>query len=171
MRALQAIGDDLEALDALLGAVGGDVTEADARAAVDAWFAELGPESTEAVDRAVAWMRDLEVRAAAKRAAVLEYEQNARAEERRAEMVKGRLLDFVKRRGGRFRTTLHPLRIQRNSTRALTLLVDPEALPEEFRDEETVYTARKDEIRKQLEAGAELPFAVLEEPGFHLRIG
>lgn len=169
MRNLQAIGDDLEALDARLSKAGGDVdAEREAGEALGAWFDALTAESWGAVDRVVAWINDLEVRAAAKRAEVARLERDARAEEERAAAVKRKLLEFVKRRGGRFTTPLHPLRIQKNSNPALTLLVEPEDLPDEYREEETVYTPRNDLIRKQLAAGADLPFAVLEY-GEHLR--
>jgi hypothetical protein len=173
VRNLQAIGDDLEALDARLSEAGGDVdAEREAGEALGAWFDALTAESWGAVDRVVAWLQDLEVRSKAKRAKAAELERAARGDEARAERVRGKLLEFVRRRGGRFTTPHWPLRVQgKGGVPALTLLVEPEALPDEFRDESTVYTPRKDEIRKRLEAGEDLPFAVLEERGVQLRIG
>jgi hypothetical protein len=173
MRNLQAIGDDLEALDVRLSEAGGDIdAEREAGEALGAWFDALTTESWGAVDRAVVWLKDLEVRAAAKRAEVASLTRAAQADEERADRVRARLLEFVRRRGGRFTTPLRTLRAQGNGgVRPLTLLVEAEDLPEEFCDVCTVYAPRKDEIRRRLEAGEDLPFAVLEERGVQLRIG
>lgn len=47
---------------------------------------------------------------------------------------------------------------------------NPSKLPEEYRVEETVYSANQDEIRKALDEGKELPFVKYGERGSHLNI-
>lgn len=99
MRTLNEIGADLEALDALLSDVGGDVTEEAAAEAVDAWLAELKTERNAKLDRFAAYMADLTARAAAKKTEAARLTARASAEENRVKFLKARLLYFMQRHG------------------------------------------------------------------------
>jgi hypothetical protein len=61
-RTLFTISADLLALADLLAETGGDITEADADAAITAWFAELGTDRDTKIDHYCALIRELEAR-------------------------------------------------------------------------------------------------------------
>lgn len=171
-RNLLAIGDDLEALDALLEEMGGDVSEAEAEAAFDRWFAELGEERDAKLDRYAYYIADLEGRADTKRAMIEHLADRVRIEEGRAKWLKAKLFAFLKSRGQKkTETQLHTFTICNNGgVVPVKVLVDPEQLPAEFRKEKVTYSANTDLIRERLLAGEKLEFASLGDRGQRLAI-
>jgi hypothetical protein len=171
-RALWTIGDDLEALDALLSEVGGDVTEEAAEAAVEAWFAELREEESAKLDRYGRFLASLDTRAKLLRDEVRRCEAAARAEENKSKRLRDRLLAYLQASGETSRTsTLYRFTVARAGGAAgLDVDVPVEQLPERFRETVTTYKARSDAIRAALAAGEALPFARLRERGVYLKI-
>lgn len=178
MRTLNEIGADLESLDALLAEVGGDVTEEAAEAAVDAWLSELGHERDAKLDRYAAYIADLKARSDAKKAEAKRLTDRAKVEDNRVEMLKTRLLWFFQAQGlKKVETNLHAFTVANNGGKVpISLLVDPEALPYEYREHVVSYRAKTDEIRAKLEAGEQVvdatgqPVAILGQRGQSLRI-
>lgn len=169
-RTLGDIGADLEALDALLEELEGDVTGAEDTVTV--WFAELGADRDEKLDRYARYIADLEAGAAAKKAEENRLHARRQTEERRAKWLKGRLFEFLSRTPGRrIDTGIHKFGIVRNGGRpGLDLLVPPEELPAAYRREQTTVSPDQDAIRAALDAGEELPFVRLRDVGERLTI-
>jgi hypothetical protein len=178
MRTLHAIGEDLEALDAVLAEMGGDVSDAEAETAVDAWLAELGQERDAKLDRYAAYIADLEARAKVKREEAKRLAERSAAEEARVKMLKTRLMWFFAEHGLRkLDTPLCSFTVCANGgSLPVRLLVDAAALPAGYRDEVVTWRPRTDDLRAALESGSEIvddagnPVAELGERGTHLRI-
>lgn len=166
------IRDDLNALADLLAEVGGDVTEADAEAAIDAWLAETEGATKAKLDSYAALIREVETRAAGRKAEAERLAALAKADSGTVDRLKARLLWFMqdqqldKVETERFRLTV----CANGGKPPVRLLVPPETLPAEYRREKVIVSADTDTIREALEKGADLPFASLGERGVHLRI-
>lgn len=139
---LTTIEQDLDALDALLAELGGDISEADAEAAIDAWFSELGEARDAKLNGYARRIQALEWAAEAKKAEAARLAAARKRDESNADWLKRRLLSFVQTRGApikgrathqvetdlfRFTETLN------GGKRPITYLVDPLDLPEELR--------------------------------------
>lgn len=167
---LYAIGEDLEALRALLEETGGDVTDADAEAAIDAWLAEGETAMREKLDAYGSLIREFETRAAGRKAEADRLASLATVDTNAAKRMKDRLRWFFEAQGvekletERFRFTL----ANNGGKVPVSVLLPPEALPEWC--QRVSVAADVDAIRAKLEAGEALDFAALGERGRHLRI-
>jgi hypothetical protein len=167
---LYTIREDLDALHDLLYEAGGDVSEADAEAAVDAWLRETDTAMREKLDAYAALMREIESRAVARKEEVRRLAALAKSDDAAAERLKARLLWFFQDQGlERLETERFRFTVARNGGKApVQVYCDPEELPEPYR----VVSVRPDleAIRARLEAGETLEFAALGERGVNLRI-
>jgi hypothetical protein len=167
---LYQIGADLDALEALLFDVGGDVSEDEASEAIDAWLAESQDALKEKLDSYGALIREFESRAAARKAEADRLMVLATVDANAVKRLKDRLRWFFEARGidkvesARFRFTL-----ANNGGKApVDVLLPAEALPEWC--QRVSVSADVDAIRAKLEAGEALEFAALRERGKHLRV-
>ncbi len=169
-RTLFAISEDLQALYDRLEALGGDVTDPEVEATLDAWFEDLIEERDVKLDNYAALIRELEARAAARREEARRLTDRARRDEDQAAYLKNRLVLFFQQHGLKsVETRRYRLTVARRGGRApVDLHVDPEALPEPFR--RVKVSADLDAIREALERGETLEFAELGERGYSLRI-
>jgi hypothetical protein len=153
---LYEISGDLAALEDLLTEVGGELPDEVAEAAIDAWLEETGTATREKVDNYCGLIRELESRAAARKA--------------EAKRLKSRLLWFFEAHQlktletARFRVTA----AQNGGLAPLIISVPLEEVPDEFI--EFVRKPMNPMIRELLEAGERLPFAELGERGKSIRI-
>lgn len=171
-RTLLMIEADEFALGALLCDVGGDVSDEEVAAAVDAWFAELGQERERKLDGYGEFIYEMELRVKAKKERAAQLTARAKTEEARVRYMKDRVLSYLLERGERkVAGPLHTFSVQANGgVTPLVLTVEPENLPSKWRDVVVTYQARTDEIRRALESGDVLPFATIGQRGVHLRI-
>lgn len=172
MSTLFEIRDDLNALAAVLAECGGDVSEADAEAAIDAWLLETEGAMKDKLDGYGALIREVDARSAARKAEAQRLAALAGSDAATVERLKARLLWFLTDQGlekvetARFRFSV----VNNGGKVPLRLLVPPENLPGEYQIEKVSVTADNEAIREALEAGTVLEFAQLGERGKGLRI-
>ncbi|HET7322689.1 MAG TPA: siphovirus Gp157 family protein [Longimicrobiaceae bacterium] len=139
---LITIEQDLDALDALLAELGGEISEEEAEAAIDAWFSELGEARDAKLDGYARRIQALDIAASAKKEEIARLAAGRKRDETNADWMKRRLLDYVQRRGAEIKgkttrqieTTLFRfVETLNGGKRALTYLVPPSALPETIR--------------------------------------
>ncbi len=172
MKSLFDLTSDVLELEALLAEVGGDVTDADAEAAIDAYTAQLEEDLHRKLDGYVTLIAEFDARAEARAKEAERVRHLAQLDEKNAERLRAGLKQFFVRTGrekvetARFRVSL----VNAGGKVPLKLHCPPESLPEEFRKEVTTFRADQDAIRAALEAGTPLVFAELGERGKVLRI-
>lgn len=139
---LDAIEQDLEALDAILADLGGDITDEEVEAAIERWFEELGEARDAKLNGYARRIQALETHAEAKKAEERRLAQQRKQDESNADWLKRRLLGYVQRRGApikgkdtrQLETTLFRFTETKNGgAQKLTYLVAPIDLPEELR--------------------------------------
>ena len=160
---LMGISAGLSALEELLLEAGGDVSDPEADAAVDAWFAELGGARDQKVDDYCSLYEKLKRRGERRK-------RLAESDAKAAARLKERLQYFFEVQGiSKLETDSYRLSIANNGG-LLPLLVDraPEALPAEF--QKITVAADNEAIRRALESGEPIDFAHFGERGRHLRI-
>lgn len=141
---LHVIEEDLDALDAILADLGGDVSEEEAEAAVNAWFAELGDARDAKLNGYARRIQALESHAEAKKAEIARLAAQRKQDESAADWMKRRLLSFVRERGTPIKgkptrmveTSLFKFTETMNGGKEkLTYLTDPLELPAELRQD------------------------------------
>lgn len=169
---LYEIREDLTALHDLLAEVGGDITESDAEAAIDAWLSETGEAVRVKLDGYAALLRELEARSEARRTEAARLLALAATDDNAAKRLEDRLLWFLRDQElQKVETARFRISVSRNGGKTpVTLAVAPDELPDAWRTQVTTYRAETDRIRAALERGESLPFASLGERGHHLRI-
>lgn len=170
MSTLYEIRDDLEALEALLYEVGGDVTDEAADAAITAWLEETGEALKSKLDGYAALIREAEARAASRKAEAARLTALSRADESVAKRLKERLYWFFGDRGiERFETERFRFTVQKNGGKPPVILHVPvEALPA-WAQRVTV-APDMEAIRGEIEERGSVEFAEIGTPGKHLRI-
>lgn len=169
---LYAIGAELDALEDLLTEVGGDVTDADAEAAIDQWLAESKDALRTKLDSYGALIREFEGRAALRKAEADRLRALAATDENNVRRMKDRLRWFfeahemTKVETARFKFTLS----NNGGATPVEVRVPAETLPDWCRVETLSYRADLDAIRRRLEAGEALEFAALGARGKHVRM-
>lgn len=172
MATLMEIGEDMKAVAALLEEAGGDVSEADAEAAIDRWLQESRDSLHDKLDGYGAIMREMENRAAFRRAEAGRLLALATVGENNVKRMKDRLRRFFEAQGitkveaPRFRFSL----VTNGGAAPLHVLVPPETLPEAYRVERVTYSADSAAIRAALEKGEDLDFALIGERGKHVSV-
>lgn len=173
-RTLFEIGAELQAPDALLDDLGGDVSDPEVGAAVDLWNASLVADEDHKLEAWVGYVRQLEMEAAVAREEAERFSAKARSRESRIDWLKGAMKKHLELTGRTKATTVagRTIAVQKNGGKAplawTTASVSPDIVGEEF-----VRVSREvdtDKVRAELEVGRQLPFAKLEERGTHLRI-
>ncbi len=168
------IGDDLEALAALLEECEGDISRAgEMEAAVTAWIEELERDQGQKLDGYRHLLRKWESEIAVAKAMQEQYAAEARTRENRVRYMKDRIKQFMERTGQKKIATpqLGELRIQANGGKLPIVPegwagIDPKSIPVGFRKE----VVDTEAVRAALEAGSKLEFAALGERGTHLRL-
>jgi hypothetical protein len=167
---LYEIKDDLDALAALLYEVGGDITEDEACAAIDAWLRETNEALRGKLDRYAALIREKESLAETRKEEGKRLLSLASSDEAMVTRLKARLQWFFEDQGidkletDRFRFTL----ANNGGKVPIQLLVPPDQLPEWAR--RVVVTPDMEAIRGEIEAAGSCEFASVGERGRHLRI-
>lgn len=170
MSTLYDIRADLEALEALLYEVGGDVTDEAADAAITAWLEETGEALSKKLDGYAALIRETEIRAASRKAEASRLSDLARADDAAVKRLKDRLRWFFEDRGiqkmetERFRFTL----ATNGGKPPVILKVPVECLPEWAK--RVTFAPDLEAIRGEIEKGGTVEFAEIGTPGTHLRI-
>lgn len=165
MPTLLDIGNDLMRLNGLLDASDGEIT-AEVSAEIDAALSDLGDKA----DGYAGLIRERELRADARESESKRMALLCTTDRNTAKALRDRLKFVMENTGQRkIETQRFKLSICNNGGKVpLDIHDPPEKLPEEYRKIE--YKADTDAIRKALEAGQELPFAVLGTRGTNLRI-
>lgn len=146
---LYELTDELLTLDALLEETEGELTPE-----LEEWWNEYDTKSREKVDRICGFYRDLEARAAAKKAEAKELARKAGVEERKAERVKGLLDTAMTRLGTReLQGMIHKARRQKHGgKRAFSIVLPADQLPDAYRRAVTTYVPLTDALREIAES-------------------
>ena len=173
MKTLLAISDDLQALHDLISeatdATGGELSP-DVEAALDSWFAELEGARDAKLDSYVSLIREMQLRAAARREEAERLQMRVAADEAGVRRLKERLKLFLESQGARrvetsrFRVTV----CQNGGLQPLEVAVPPEMLATEYQRVRVEVDGER--LRKDLEAGKVVEGARLLPRGSHLRI-
>ena len=170
-RRLYDITEDLRALEDLLVETGGDISDPEVASAVDAWFSELQTDLEGKVDGYAALIRMMETRAEVRKTEAKRMADLQRADENAAHRLKSRLQEHLDVLGiARVDTPHFTVSVQNAGGKVKLDVHDEEAVPQEFQRERTIIELDKEAIREALEAGREVPGAVLMERGRVLRI-
>lgn len=163
------ISADMQALDDLLAEVGGDVSDPNVAAAVEAWMAELDVNFAGKVDNYAALITSIRARADVRRAESERLAKRAEIDEASADWLAARLLQALEARGTRkVETDRYAVSVVGNGGKA-PLILTGDVPPEWCKFIEKIEVNR-DKIRASLEAGEALPFASLGERGRRLAI-
>lgn len=170
MSTLYAIKADLDALKDLLYEVGGDVTDADADAAITAWLHETDEALRSKLDRYAALIRELESSATSRKVESDRLASLATTDLNTVKRLKDRLQEFFEAEGmDRYETLRFKFTLAGNGGKApVHVLVPPEALPEWAR--RVTVSPDVEAIRNRIDAGEAVDFAQLGERGKHLRV-
>ena len=168
MRLFQ-ITDDLAALDDLLAECGGDITNPDVAATVDAWLAELDQNLSGKVDNYAALITEIRNRAETRKAEAERLANRARIDENAADWLATVLKAALEARGvKKLETDRYTVSIVGNGGKQ-PLVLTGDVPPEWCKFVEKIEVNR-DKIRASLEAGETLPFATLGDRGRRLSI-
>lgn len=148
MSTLYEITGELLGLEALFEAKGGELTDEELAA-----YLKLEEDFTEKVDRTIAFIREVEARAAARAEEARRLSELARSDQNLAERLKAYIMAAMKARGvskletPRFRVSVR----MAGGKQPITLKVTPDELPERF--QRIVVHPDMEAIRQALEAG------------------
>lgn len=144
-------------------------SDEDANRILESWFDEHHAELKNKADGYAAIVREFEYRAEARDAEAKRLADSARAMKNRSRNLKYRFLGAMQFLGmDRLDTDINTFRICANGGKQPLDIHDPQRIPEEFIRH--VPEIDRDKIRETLEAGKEVPGAILQERGQHLRI-
>lgn len=173
-RTLYDIEQDFLALEEILEQTGGDISDAEIESQIDYFLDNLNLELAQKLDGYARLMREIEIRAEARRVESRRLAELAKADSNKVEKMKERLKAFFERRNlDKIETNHFKFSIAKNGGKQPLWLSEfattaPEQLDERFHT--FFFEINKDAIREALEAGEELDFARLEERGTSLRI-
>lgn len=169
MATLLDISNELQVLEARLEDLGGDVEAGGSL--VDAWL-DASARQREKLDNYAALIRELELRAEARKLEARRLAERARRDAEQAGFLKERLRHhFIQHSIQSIETERFRISHARNGGHLpLQIDADPEELPEPYRVAEVRYKANLDAIRAALDAGEALTFARYGERGTSIRI-
>ncbi len=172
MSTLLDITEDLRALDDLLYEVEGDVSDPKVAEAVDAWFAELDSALETKADNYAAFITELLNRAELRSSEAQRLYHRARIDQSTAGWLKDRLKAALEERNvKKLETPRYRISVAGNGGKQPVDIHDPEAVPRDLcKHVPEHYEPDSDLIRERLADGAEVPGAVLQNRGTHLRI-
>lgn len=169
-RTLYELTADMQALHDLLVELDGDITNPSVAEAIDGWMNELGNATDKKVDAYCSLIREIESRAAVRKAEMDRLAMRVRADENAVKGLKSRLKLAIELMGKpKIETDRFSVRVQANGGKPpLELPLNVEDLPKKFikfRPE-----ADQDAIRAAIDAGEEIKGVKLLPRGTHLRI-
>lgn len=137
---------------------------------LDQFFQSIQEDEAKKLDSYVGLIRTLEAEISLARSEEEQFYQKAKQRESKIKALKDRLKEHLERTG-RDRITSaagRVLRVQANSSSPLVVKV--EDVPEEYKIKKVTEEIDNERIKKELQAGKQLPFASFGERGTHLRI-
>lgn len=173
MPTLYTIESDMMALDDLLFEAGGDISDPEVAAAVDAMFAEMETNLSAKADGYANWIAERNAMQEACKAEAARLADKARLIGRGVDALKGRLKEFMERRAiPKIETPHWTISVCKNGG-MLPIEIDtdvvPVTLPEKFQYQPPV-EVNKEAVRQAIEHGEILNFARAGERGTHLRL-
>lgn len=171
-RTLLEITADLDALDALLNEVGGDVSDPKVEEAVAGWFAELDQDFRGKVDNYLALIVSMEARAKGRAEQAERLKKRAKSDESAASFLRARLKFVLEQRGvSKLDTDRFRVSVARNGGMLPLEVFEEKVVPEHYYrviPEQRVLDGAA--IRAALESGQEVPGAKLGERTTRLSI-
>ena len=168
-RSLFSISEDLERLNEILDEAGDDREQQEL---LNEWLQQLGTERDRKLDGYAALISEMQARAEARKTEAQRLMELAKADERRAQLLKERLKWFFETQQLKtIETTRYRLSLAKNGGKAPLILkseLSPHQLPERFKT--TSIEPNTSAIRAALEAGENLDFASLGDRGTSIRI-
>lgn len=169
-RTLRDISDDIMALEDLLMEMGGDVTDEQVDAAINDWLAENRENLQSKLDGYATLILEIDDRARARRDEARRLHALATTDENAVKRLKERLTYFMLAHNEKkVETQHHRLWVQKNGGKT-PLHYEEGLVPDEYFQTVTTKVLDTDRLRKDLEAGKEVPGAKLLEKGSHLRV-
>ena len=160
-----------ELIDLLDAMQDGFMDDAEAQAAIAEHAQQLRELFDQKADDYAALIRVCQTRAAARREEAERMAMLAKEDERKAERLTAMLLQAMSETGRKsVQTERFKISIKRNGGKVPVVITDEAALPIDFRVPKVTETIDKDGIREALEAGKEVPGAVLGERGQRLEL-
>ena len=171
-RTLLDITGDLRALDDLLAEVEGDISDPKVLQAIDAWFAELDQDMLTKCDNYAAFITELQARAATRKSEADRLAKRAKIDSNNADFLKQRLLQVMQGRSmKKLETDRYRISVSANGGKQPLDVHDASLIPQELkRHIPERYEPDPDLIRVRLDAGVDVPGAVYQPRGSHLRI-
>jgi hypothetical protein len=162
--------EHLNALEELLFELGGDVTDEEAAAAIDAWLAEADVPLKQKLDGYGAVIRERELKAAARKSEADRLAALASTDSATVKRLKERLKWFFEAEGlEKLETDRFKFSLDANGGKAPILIhVAPESLPEWAK--RITVTADTEALRGEIESGGTVEGVELGERGRHIRI-
>lgn len=164
---LYDLSEDLERLSWILTESGGEVDET-----IDQWLTDTELAVAEKVGNYIALIKNFEGLASLKKSEKARLNASKSADEHIADKLRARLVWFFKRNDLKsLRTRLGTVTLSagRPATKPV-LTVSEDQVPGEYKTERTVADVDYEKIRADLEAGVELDFAKMPEPGQFITI-
>ena len=174
MSSLFQISADLSALDELLTANDGEITDDAAGEALEAWFDELGEARDQKIDNYCRLIASIKGRAQARAEEVSRLDNLIETDQAAIARLKTALHNFMIEQGiTKLETPLHKLTIAKNGGKAPLVIPDawredPASAPEQYH--RAVIHLDTELIRADLAGGEEIPGCAIGERGTHLRI-
>jgi len=174
MGTLLEIGDEravhMTALQDILFELGGDVTDEEAAAAIDAWLTEADIPLKQKLDGYGAVIRERELKAAARKSEADRLAALASTDSNTVKRLKERLRWFFEAEGiDKIETDRFQFALAANGGKAPIILHVPAELLPEWAKRITV-TADTEALRGEIESGGTVEGVELGERGRHLRI-
>jgi len=167
-KTLFEINEEILGLNSLLDEVEGD--DEQQKAILENYAATLQDDLERKLDNICAFASELDARACARKQEAERLLQRSKVDSNKASRLKEMLRWFFASHDMKtFETTRYRITLAMNGGK-LPLLVDPDLLSEEFINEVISYMPDTDRIRGLLEAGQEVPGAILGERGSSIRI-
>jgi hypothetical protein len=193
-RSLFDIGDDMNAIVALIEEREGDISDPDVQAAISLWMEESKADLSKKVDGYINLIKKWDMEAAAAKAEAEQYTQTRKVRETRVKSLKDRLKLFMELGGlAKIETDTGRTVAVQNNGGLEPMLVDEEKVANELsRFDGAVIPSKvnsvgfpvtgfssfikvtlsldNEKVREHLKAGGKLTFASLQERGRQLRI-
>ena len=167
-RTLFQINEEILGLNALLDEVEGD--DEQQKSILENYATTLQDDLERKLDNICAFASELDARALARKQEAERLLQRSKVDSNKSARLKEMLKwFFASHEMKNFETTRYRITLAINGGK-LPLLVDPDQLLEEFLNQVITYVPDTDRIRGLLEAGQEVPGAMLGERGCSIRI-
>ena len=174
MRTLFKITEDLDALADMLTEVGGEISDDEQGAALEAWWQELGEERDKKIDNYCALIEELNQRATVRANESERLADLGAADQKAADRLKTRLREFLESQNiNKLKTDRFNLTLANNGGKAPLVIPDawrqaPAEAPEQYHRRKIYLDLEA--LRADLESGVEVPGCSVADRGKHLRI-